>query len=197
MKDPSLIYDQEWFTQFPPLRAEFRATGEALHEQFMPRTVLDVGCGPGMVIERMQELGCKVAGWEGSVHGIAIASDAVRDKIEHRDITLGGVVPAVDLVICTEVAEHLEAQHARTLVRMLAEGMGPRGHIFFTAAPPGQGGHDHVNEQPKAYWLDLFAIYGVSWDKPTTLRVLERMKAKISEWAQSWYWTNAMVLHRP
>jgi hypothetical protein len=34
----------------------------------------------------------------------------------------------------------------------------------FTAAHPGQGGTDHVNEQPATYWIAKFAKRGFSSD---------------------------------
>jgi hypothetical protein len=32
--------------------------------------------------------------------------------------------------------------------------------ILFSAAPVGQGGHDHINEQPYEYWRDKFTDRG-------------------------------------
>lgn len=48
-----------------------------------------------------------------------------------------------DLVLCLEVAEHLPASAADTLVRSLT-GLG--NVIAFSAAIPFQGGANHVNE---------------------------------------------------
>lgn len=197
-KDPSAIYGADWFRQFHDLRAEFRAMGSALFEVFKPRSVLDLGCGPGMTIDRMRELGCIVHGIEGSVHGIAIAPEDVKPFIAHRDITLGGDVPTADLVICTEVAEHLEAEHADTLVAMLAGAMTPSSRLFFTAAPPGQGGHDHVNEQPMVYWLAKFAEHGIRSDGEANARVLAQLVVERPRdlWAQNWLFANSVVLVR-
>ena len=206
-KDPSAIYSAEWFTQFPALRDEFRALGTALFRIFKPRSVVDIGCGPGMVLERMRELGCIVHGVEGSLHGLAIAAEAVRPHLEHRDITAGGTLRAADLVICTEVAEHLEAEHSDTLVDMIASAsrVAPdelvavaRPAVFFTAAPPGQGGHDHVNEQPMHYWLAKFALRGLLPDIMATRRLHNAMVNERPRdlWAQHWLFGNAVVLSR-
>ncbi|MCA9808549.1 MAG: hypothetical protein KC476_11395, partial [Cyanobacteria bacterium HKST-UBA06] len=37
--------------------------------------------------------------------------------------------------------------------------------VFFTAAPPGQGGVGHINEQPQAFWERLFQDEGFSLDE--------------------------------
>ena len=64
---------------------------------------------------------------------------------------------AFDLVMCIEVAEHLSAQRAESFVSELcAVGR----CILFSAAIPGQGGTNHLNEQYPSYWIKLFAERG-------------------------------------
>ena len=58
-----------------------------------------------------------------------------------------------DLTVCLEVAEHLTAQHAVTLVDFLTH-LAPV--ILFSAAIPYQGGTNHVNEQWPDYWAKIF-----------------------------------------
>jgi hypothetical protein len=62
-----------------------------------------------------------------------------------------------DVVECLEVAEHLPEASATTLVDSLVR----HGEVIvFSAAPPGQGGHDHVNERSYDYWRALFGQRG-------------------------------------
>lgn len=62
-----------------------------------------------------------------------------------------------DLVLCCEVAEHLEEQYAERLVKKLVS-LGDT--ILFSAAIPNQGGKGHVNEQWQDYWAELFQKEG-------------------------------------
>ena len=41
-------------------------------------------------------------------------------------------------------------------------------HIVITAAPPGQGGTDHVNEQPPQYWIEKFTGAGALFSEELT-----------------------------
>jgi hypothetical protein len=94
-----------------------------------------------------------------------------------------------DLVVCTEVAEHLGQREGNRLVRVIAASAVK--WVFFTAATPGQGGHHHVNEQPHEYWRRKFERNGMSLDNIKThmaRRILgERMPA------MNWIPKNVMV----
>jgi hypothetical protein len=65
--------------------------------------------------------------------------------------------------------------------------------LVFTAAPPGQGGTDHVNEQPPDYWISRFAKQGLVHDAVLS-------EAWRAEWQQAgvqwWFWRNIMVFRR-
>jgi SAM-dependent methyltransferase len=62
-----------------------------------------------------------------------------------------------DLVQSLEVAEHIEHRQAHGFVQNLTK---HGSMVLFSAAPPGQGGEWHINEQPYSYWRDLFALEG-------------------------------------
>jgi len=62
-----------------------------------------------------------------------------------------------ELAMCLEVAEHLPAESADILVETLTN-LAPV--VMFSAAHPGQGGQDHVNERWPAYWYRRFAQHG-------------------------------------
>ena len=46
-------------------------------------------------------------------------------------------------------------------------------YVVFTAAPPGQDGHHHVNCQPQSYWLSKFLARGYHFNLDATDRVKE------------------------
>jgi 2-polyprenyl-3-methyl-5-hydroxy-6-metoxy-1,4-benzoquinol methylase len=59
-----------------------------------------------------------------------------------------------DLVQSLEVAEHLPEQASEQFVDSLVR----HGRlVLFSAATPGQGGENHINEQPWEYWRAKFA----------------------------------------
>jgi SAM-dependent methyltransferase len=119
-----------------------------------PARVLDVGCGTGAWLSTFQRHGIT------DVHGIdidAVPTDALLFPVDRftRVSTLAPfeVGEPYDLVLCLEVAEHIEEQYASMFVRSLTS-CGPV--VAFSAAVPGQGGAGHVNEQWPDYWAAHF-----------------------------------------
>lgn len=167
------IYTAQWFAHdFADLQPEFDLVGAAIVRQFRPRMAADIGCGPGLLLHALKSRHVAVWGYEGSEHGIAYAKEFVRQHISHADITeMSSLDTAMDLIICTEVAEHLAEEHAAGLVALLSSAMCP---IIWTAAPKGQDGHHHVNCQPREYWERLFRARGVIPDHRATQQLKER-----------------------
>jgi 2-polyprenyl-3-methyl-5-hydroxy-6-metoxy-1,4-benzoquinol methylase len=179
-RDPSAIYTEPWFRQHYEQEHEYRAIGRLLHETFGSFDCIDIGCGVGLIIDELDQLGHIVTGVDGSKHAKLVAPESISFRIATLDITQADTtwlfgVERKDLVLCTEVAEHLPGDFAPSLVGLLSRLCRDYGHIFFTAALPGQGGHDHINEQPNSYWIALFADRGRMIDWELTMRMRERL----------------------
>jgi len=124
-------------------------------EYLQPKSVLDVGCGPGAWLSVLQGRGVTdVVGIDGPWLKL---EDAVCDPalLQVTDLEAGfDLGRRFDLVICLEVAEHLSPAAAERFVESLARHSAA---ILFSAAIPFQGGHHHVNERFLSYWASLFA----------------------------------------
>ncbi len=173
------IYTREWFAHdFEHLQPEFDVVADSLVRQFglgSLSDVIDLGCGPGMVVRRLRTHGVAAIGVDGSSHALEYAHPDVRDFLVQGDLTKPSAFDVrCDLLICTEVAEHLDTEHAPGLVKLLTSYMCP---VVFTAAPPGQDGHHHVNCQPQSYWQDLFLNHGAVQDYTATESLKRRWGA--------------------
>jgi SAM-dependent methyltransferase len=193
MTDPGEIYTAAFYAEHAAGRDEYRRVADALHELFGDlHTVVDVGCGPGFALHRLQELGHDVRGIEGSFHALDVSP--ISDQISIADITTleAETFEKAALVMCTEVAEHLDAAYADKLVATLAALAETA--IYFTAAPPGQGGLDHINEQPQEYWIEKFDKAGWVLDAERSAQLRARLFEVIQ--TQVWYPLNSMVFVR-
>ncbi|MEO0996831.1 MAG: methyltransferase domain-containing protein [Pseudomonadota bacterium] len=120
-------------------------------------SVLDVGCGQGAWLSVWRELGvAAVAGLDGDyVERDSLLVDASEFHAHDlsRPFSLGR---RFDIVQCLEVAEHLPTASSAGLVASLVE----HGDIvLFSAAPKGQGGDNHINEQDYEFWRAQFAAH--------------------------------------
>ena len=128
---PASCYDQsyflgDWRSSENAYSLEKRREIEAKNpsnivDVFKPKTVLDVGCGPGALMHFLAELGVDVFGIEFSEDAKALASDLVRERI-----TIGSVTKHIplnakfDLVICREVLEHLTILQIRSAIQTMS-----------------------------------------------------------------------------
>lgn len=119
-----------------------------------PKSVLDIGCGIGTWLKIFNEAG--VGDFFG-VDGEDLAQDAL--QISETNFSVCDLTRPLDLekefdlVVSLEVAEHLPEFAAEQFVATLIK------HsklVLFSAAIPGQGGQNHLNEQWPDYWQEKF-----------------------------------------
>lgn len=154
-----------------------------------PKSVVDVGCGWGAWLRAFRATGVTdLFGVDGPHVDTSRTGLAPTQFVSH-DLARPFTFPRrFDLAICLEVAEHLPATAADTLVDALATAAPV---VAFSAAIPGQGGTHHVNEQWPEYWAKLFAARGLV--PVDAIRPLVWARQEV-EW---WYTQNLILFARP
>jgi SAM-dependent methyltransferase len=129
--------------------------------KFSPKSVVDFGCGSGEFLEEFKKNNVsEILGLDGRWLPQQSRGDWFQEVDLQRTIDLK---VKYDMALCLEVAEHLPIAFAEVLVDSLARASD---RIVFSAAIPGQGGTNHVNEQFPEFWADLFLKRGfkLEWD---------------------------------
>jgi SAM-dependent methyltransferase len=185
------IYDAGYYARRveAPAVESAASIADSIVDELRPRSVVDVGCGTGALLEVLRERGCDVFGFEYSKAALeycrrrrlAVAKFDLEKDVLHDD-------RAFDVAVSMEVAEHLPATVADRYVDLLVR---VSDTVVFTAAIPGQGGNDHVNEQPPEYWIGKFARRGFRLDDARTRRWREAWEAGGK--VQDWYHKNLMI----
>ncbi|WP_458094685.1 class I SAM-dependent methyltransferase [Roseomonas sp. WA12] len=121
-------------------------------------SVLDVGCGTGALLSAVIEGGAEdVLGIDGAWADpqlLAFDPGLFRQIELNEAFDLGR---RFDLVVSLETGEHVRPVAAAGFVASIAR---HGDQILFSAALPGQGGADHVNECWPESWTQLFAAEG-------------------------------------
>ena len=125
---------------------------------FQPSSVVDFGCGLGDWLASFQVAGITdVIGLDGvwvPLHHLQIPQGLFVQTEFTKPIQLGR---KFDVAICLEVAEHLPDGAADVLLDSLVAAADV---VVFSAAIPGQGGYQHVNERFQQDWVERFSKRG-------------------------------------
>ena len=134
-----------------PLRLNYINNASALKG----KTVLDVGCGGGILSESMAQLGAKVTGIDLGEKALKVAQLHSLESgiaVDYQLIAVEKLAqqqPAsFDVVTCLEMLEHVP--NPASVVQACAALVKPGGHVYFST----------INRNPKAY---LFAVIGAEY----------------------------------
>mgnify|MGYP006271773387 CR=1 FL=1 len=146
-----------------PGRLAFFEIVAGIAVELAPASAIDVGCGSGdllAALDRRLGPGCALAGFDHASSGVARARTLVpRAALRVAEIASYPAEPQHDLVLCTEVLEHLDRPHeALGLLQALRR---PGGTILITV-PDGaiDDFEGHVNFWSEDDLAALLAPYG-------------------------------------
>ncbi len=172
--NPQLLYGKTSFYEDTRDRKlhSVEVIAELIVEHFNPKTVVDIGCGEGLFLNALYKRNVQVIGSDISEAAIKLApkdfivfqSDATKPIRYNKTF---------DLCLCIEIAEHIPNKYSKTLVENATLASDT---VFFTAAPPGQGGVGHINEQPPEFWIRLFEAQGFTHQTDLSTQLRHRMK---------------------
>lgn len=152
------------------------------HSGLTGKTVLDVGCGGGLLSEGMADKGAIVSGIDLSDKALGVARLHLLESgrsVDYRKVSaeeLAAEQPAhYDVVTCMEMLEHVP--NPASTIAACAALVKPGGHVFFST----------INRNPKAY---LLAVVGAEY----VLKLLPKgtheyakfiKPSELSRWAKS------------
>jgi 2-polyprenyl-6-hydroxyphenyl methylase/3-demethylubiquinone-9 3-methyltransferase len=130
-----------------PLRLEWIAG----HAELAGATVLDVGCGGGILAEAMARRGARVTGIDLSDKALRVAQLHLQESkldIRYEKSSVEDYAGEFDIVTCMELLEHVP--QPASMVAACARLARPGGRVFFST----------INRNPKSY---LFAVVGAEY----------------------------------
>ena len=193
MVDLSRAYDRAFFAEYSADAPEYAAScaliaGE-IHRRYTPASVVDWGCGAGLHLKEMASRGSDTLGIDGSRVAVELVAPPVR--VRCADITkLVRLDARFDLALCIDVLEHIEEQYAEAVLRNV---VASADMVILSCAPPNQGGHHHVNEQPRRYWVKEMAALGWEYQRKETSDLEGAFLAQRDRIAHTWMFHNLCI----
>lgn len=190
------VYDRGFFEELGaanPVYAEACAVIAAeIHRRFSPSTAVDWGCGAALHAAALAKLGTDVTAIDAVVVDDDLRAPGISVAI--ADITAPVGPPLVpercDLSLCIDVLEHIAEVHADQVLHNVCRGAGV---VILSCAPPHQGGHHHVNEQPRRYWIDKMAALGWHYDRRETGAMETALRGRRDRVPWTWMFHNLCV----
>jgi len=126
------------------------------------KSMLDVGCGPGGMVELADSLNLDAHGLDGDY----TLSRYNNSKFTIHDFTTGPipVVKTYDLGWSVEFVEHVQEEYIPNYAQAIQQCK----FLIMSYAPVGATGHHHVNCNTEEYWIDKMSSYGLVYLKELT-----------------------------
>lgn len=115
-------FEGQWRTTAPAYTLNARREAEGRHpkiikELFGGMSILDVGCGPGFLVQMLREVGMDAGGIDPSYEAVQL-SPLPSNRIAHASVE--SLPPKIaQVVICREVLEHLTVAEVAVMVAEL------------------------------------------------------------------------------
>ena len=139
-----------------------------LKDTFSATTYLDIGCGPGGMVELAEQYGLDSHGIDGDYTLTRYNSN----KFTIHDFTHGPapLTSKYDIAWSVEFVEHVYEEYIPNYMPAFQQCK----YVVMTYAPPGWTGHHHVNLQEEDYWVAKFKEYGFYLDRLQTNELRNR-----------------------
>jgi hypothetical protein len=127
-------------------------------------SVLELGCGGGWFTEEFLKRGVEIFAVEGTHGGYnrtlnrGVPANVLLRHDLRKPLDLNRTF---DIIVCTEVAEHIECPFCSQFVQNIIN----HGNlVWFSFEEPAtnEAHYHHCNERPEKFWLNLFKFYGRS-----------------------------------
>ena len=152
------------------------------HAGLAGKSVLDIGCGGGILSESMADAGAKVTGIDLSEKALGVARLHLLEsgkKVDYRMISAEELAAQAagtfDVVTCMEMLEHVP--DPTSVVAACSALAKPGGHVFFST----------INRNPKAYLLAVIGAEYVLQMLPKGTHDYSKFikPSELSRWAKS------------
>lgn len=134
----------------------FDKVAEHIVKEINPKTVLDVGCAEGFLVQALRKRGVEAYGIDISEYAIADAPDDVREYCKVASVT-EPLKKNYDLIVSIEVLEHLSSDDLPMAMKNICE---HSNDILFSSTSFDYDDETYINVKPIEKWVEFFFYQG-------------------------------------
>lgn len=197
MKPDNEMYDDKFMKI--ALYAELtsaKVMANTIYKKLKPKTLIDVGCGPGHFANEFKRLG------KDKISVTATDFSKAAEKFINPNVifilkdlrTPLNLKKKYDITLCLEVIEHIDEKYEEVLCKNLVDLT--KKYLIITAALPGQFGLNHVNCKPRDYWITKFADLGLVYNELLTNQMISTWITNHSRMVAFYFIKNFLVFSK-
>ncbi len=160
----SIIYDETYYKQYDEGGYErggiwqrtFENIADRIVKEINPRSVLDVGCAKGFLVEALRDRGVEAYGVDISDYAISQVREDLKPYFKVGSAT-EELDRDYDLIVCIEVLEHLSTIDSQKAVENFCK---HSSEVLFSSTPNDFQDDTHINVQPVEFWAEQFYYNG-------------------------------------
>lgn len=138
----------------------FASMAESIIKDFQPKTVLDMGCAYGYLVEALRSRGVEAYGIDISKYAISSADESIKPYLKNMSAldNLPDEFPKhFDLVVSIEMIEHL---YEEDCIKVIEKMVSYADKVLLSSTDSDFDEPSHFNVQPRSYWCEKFAEKG-------------------------------------
>lgn len=134
----------------------FSSVADHIIRSLKPRSVLDVGCAMGFLVEALWDRGVEAWGIDISAHAISKVRNDMRPYCLVASVA-EPIAGTFDLITCIEVLEHIPADQTEAALNSICRATDL---VLFSSTPYDFAEPTHCNMRPLMGWVKLFSSHG-------------------------------------
>jgi cyclopropane fatty-acyl-phospholipid synthase-like methyltransferase len=171
-------------------RDQYLSMYNTINQLFTPTSIADIGCRVGHLISLFKEKNnIPVFGLDYFLYNKEAAYDNIKEDFLIHDLrTPLNLNPSpYDVIISTEVGEHIEKEYSNIYLDSIKKFMGKDSNLIMTWSP--QGGHQHFNPLSRDSFFSHMENNGFILNIPLTTKLVETAKSYNVQNPFYWYFT--------
>jgi len=121
--------------------------------------VVEMGAGCGCYTSALLSMGEVLS--NQAFDGVPSIDSLTNGLVNHMDLSQPQSIPSHDWTLCMEVGEHVPVEFEDIFIDNVVQGI--RKGVVLTWAPPGKGGHSHINERSNDYIISKMKTRGLQF----------------------------------